>query len=47
MHAELSAALTRRLLHGHITAEMQAWRQGLADSWPHARDDSATRTDWE
>ncbi|RMD77613.1 MAG: hypothetical protein D6823_06870 [Chloroflexi bacterium] len=42
-HAELGAALTRRLLHGRITAEMQAWRRAFTDSWPRARNDSAPR----
>ncbi|MGB9739491.1 hypothetical protein [Chloroflexus sp.] len=45
--AELAAALTQRLLHRRITAEIQAYRQALADSWPHARDDSALRANWE
>jgi hypothetical protein len=41
----LAAVLTQRLLHGHITAEIPAYRQALADSWLHACDDSATRVD--
>ncbi|MCX7859555.1 MAG: NAD-dependent epimerase/dehydratase family protein [Chloroflexus sp.] len=44
--AELAAAIARRIPDFQIDYEIQPYRQAIADSWPHALDDSAARADW-
>ncbi|MFN3374624.1 MAG: NAD-dependent epimerase/dehydratase family protein, partial [Chloroflexus sp.] len=44
--AEVAAAISRRIPEFQIDYEVQPYRQAIADSWPHALDDSAARADW-